>query len=183
MTGADATGRGNPVPFDVRLVARIALSVAAAACLGLLAIVLLVSEGAATTYGGAIGAADTARQNLRPALFAFGLAMVAIAGMAAWFFSLYASFRIAGPLYRLSRNLELALNVGPVPPIPIRKTDCLQTEWREFEAGMTTVRLHYEELDAALAKLMRASAASGDHPEVREREWSRFKGVVSRVRY
>lgn len=132
------------------MVAKIGLSVAAAASLGLLLVLGLVSDDQASSYGQIIGAFDQARQYLGPALLVFGLALAGFAGVSAWLFSLYASFRIAGPLYRMARDLELQIDQGPITPTPIRATDRLQREWKVFEAGVWSLRAQHAELKQAL---------------------------------
>ncbi len=139
-----------PVPFDVRLVAKIALSVAVASCVGLLLVLFMVTDDRGTNYGHLIGATELTNQNLKPALLVFGLVMVVFAGITTWLFSLYTSFRIAGPLYRITRDLETAIERGPAAPDPIRKTDQLQRERMQFDASVAALREHYEELRQAL---------------------------------
>ena len=150
------------VPLDVMLVAKIGLSVAIAAGAGLALVLALLGADSGAGYGRVIGAYGFARQNLNPAMLVFGLGMTGFAGIAAWLFSLYASFRIAGPLYRISRNLELQIERGPIAPRPIRKTDRLQREWKAFEDSVATLSLHYAEMRQALNQvdnLVHADAA------------------------
>ena len=138
------------------MVAKIGLSVAAAASLGLLAVLGLVSDDQAGSYRQIIGALDLARQSLGPALLVLGLALTGFAGISAWLFSLYASFRIAGPLYRMARDLETQIDHGPVAPLPIRATDRLQREWKVFEASIWALRAQHEELKQALGAVRSA---------------------------
>ena len=144
------------VPLDVKLVAKIGLSVAVASCLGLLLVLIPVSDEKASGYGQIVGAFGLARENLGPAMLVFGLAMISFAGITTWLFSLYASFRIAGPLYRISRDLELQIEQGAIAPAPIRATDSLQREWKAFEASVAALRAHYEELGQALSEVEKA---------------------------
>ena len=164
-----------PVPFDVRLVAKIALSVAVASCAGLLLVLFTVTDDRGTSYGRLIGAIDLTREQLKPALLVFGLVMVIFAGITAWAFSLYTSFRVAGPLYRISRNLEIAIEHGPVAPVPIRETDQLQREWRQFEASVAVLREHDEELRHALDDCKTALGADA-------RDWMRLRRAVAQLR-
>ena len=150
-------GNSEPqTPATFRLVARIGTSVAVASFLGLILVLLLVSDNDAATYGEVVGAYGLARQNLGPAMAIFGLVAVTVAGVSAWLFSLYASFRIAGPLYRLSRNLERQIEHGPVAAVPIRAGDALQDEWKAFDASVAALRLQHVDLQLALLALERA---------------------------
>lgn len=148
-----STRRRAHVPLDVKLVATIGLSVAIATCAGLALVLFLLSDGRGGRYGQVIGAYGRARQSPGPAMLVFGLAMVGFAGITAWVFSLYASFRIAGPLYRISCDLEQQMEQGPIAPTPIRTTDRLQRECKELDAGVAALRAHYAELRHALSQV------------------------------
>lgn len=145
------------VPPNVGLVAKIGSSVAAASLLGLLLALFALSDDNANGYGQIIGAFGLAKENLAPVMTIFGLAIACFAGVSTWLFALYASFRIAGPVYRLSRNLERQIEQGPVAPMPIRATDCLQHEWKAFEASVLTLGAHHEALKLAFGELENAS--------------------------
>ena len=170
-----------PVPFDVRLVAKIALSVAVASCAGLLLVLFIVTDDSGTSYGHLIGAIELTREHLKPALLIFGLAMVTFAGITAWAFSLYTSFRVAGPLYRISRNLETAIEFGPVVPVPIRETDQLQREWRQFDASVAALRDQHEELWRALEDGETALRADTPDPNSLARAVVRLRQTEQRV--
>ena len=141
---------------DVRMVAKIGLSVAVASFLGLLLVLIFVSDDKARGYRQSISAFVLTRENLDSAMLVFGLALVSFAGSIAWLFSIYASFRIAGPLYRISRNLELLIDDDLATPLPIRHTDCLQQEWSEFEASFSAVRAQHDVLKRALDEVEQA---------------------------
>lgn len=142
--------REPPVFFHLKRVAGIALSVSVAACAGMLGVLMLVTDDKGTSYGQIIGTYSLTGRNLSWGLLVFGLAIVAFAGVTTWLISLYSSFRIAGPLYRFSRNLEMEIERGPVALVPIRRTDQLQREWKEFDASVAALRGHYDELRRAL---------------------------------
>jgi hypothetical protein len=142
----------NPV-LDLQLVAKIGLSIGIVSFLGLLVVLLVVSDSDAGGYSETIVALGMVKHALTPAMIVFGLAMVAFAGVTTWLLALYGSFRIAGPLYRLSRDLELQINNGTVKPIPIRTTDKLQEEWQIFEASVTSLRSHKDRLKQLLTRV------------------------------
>ena len=151
------------VPPDFKLVAKIALSVAAAACIGLLLLLHVLAEDKGAGYGNIITAYDMARQNLQPAILVFGLVMIVFASITTWLFALYTSFRVAGPLFRIARNLEQAIDQGQLVPIPIRKTDSLQREWAQFDASVEALRAHYAKLGQALDEVRsRVGNGAGD---------------------
>ena len=86
-------------------------------------------------------------------MLVFGLAMASFVGILTWLFSLYASFRIAGPLFRISRNLEQQIKHESIMPVPIRATDSLQREWTAFDASIAALRAQDEELRQALSEV------------------------------
>lgn len=166
------------------MVAKIGLSVAGAASLGLLAVLGLVSDDQAGSYGQIIGAFDLARQNLGPALLVLGLTLTGFAGISAWMFSLYASFRVAGPLYRMARDLEQQIDQGPVAPLPIRTTDRLQREWKAFEASVAALQAQHEELRQALGAVRRALGPNNETVDAATlaSALARLKNTQQRVR-
>ncbi|MDD5176548.1 MAG: hypothetical protein PHQ05_09030 [Sterolibacterium sp.] len=174
-----------PVPLDFKLVAKIGLCVAVVSCLGLLLTLLLVGEEKATGYRQIVSAYGMVRQSLGPAMLVFGLAMVAFAGIVTWLFSLYTSFRIAGPLCRISRNLEQQIKHGTVAPVPLRSADSLQSEWQELEASVDALRVQHEELRQALSEVetaIREYTRTGS-AAVLELALARLKQAERRVRF
>lgn len=172
------------IPLEVRMVAKIGLSVALASCLGLLLVLLQLSDDTASGYGQIVGAFGLARDSLGPAMLAFGLALVGFAGLSAWLFALYASFRIAGPLYRISRELELQVDHPLKAPMPIRATDCLQREWKAFEASIAALRTQHEELRQALGEAENALGTPTEtvDPALLALALARLKNAQQRVR-
>ena len=142
--------------FHLKRVAGIALSVSVAACAGILVVLMLVTDDRGISYGRIIGTYSLTSQNLGWSLLIFGLAIVAFAGITTWLISLYSSFRIAGPLYRLSRNLEMGIGQGPAVPLPIRRADQLHEEWKALSVSVSAVRRHHDDLRRALEEAERA---------------------------
>ena len=147
-----------PVFFYLKLVGKISVALALTAAAGLtLVIALLVSDKGAN-YREIISAYGVAHENLLLAILVFGLAMVAVAAIATWLVTLYASFGFAGPLYRFSRNLELVTEQGPVAPVPLRAADQLQRECDAFRDSVGELRRHYAELTNLVQQFETASA-------------------------
>jgi hypothetical protein len=170
------------VPLDVKLVAKIGLSVAVASCVGLVLVLLLLSDHKASGYGQIVGALGLARDTLGPAMLLFGLATVGFAGVSAWLFSLYASFRIAGPLYRISRDLEQQIEQGAVTPMPIRAGDSLQREWKAFEASVAALRVQHEEMRQTVDEIEHALETNAATADALAPALARLKRVEQRVR-
>ena len=168
--------------FHLKLVARIALSVSGAAAFCLLLAIGLATGDTGATYGEIIASYSLTSRHLGPLLLVSGLAIAAIAGFVTWLIALYASFRIAGPLFRIARNLEMAIERGPVTPVPIRRTDLLQREWAEISATMATVGSHYGELREALKEAERALDADAAQAAPLARAIGRLKDSERHVR-
>ena len=178
---------GNPdpqMPATFKLVAKIGVSVAAISCLGLVLVLLLLRDDDAASYAEVIGAYGQAQRNLGPAMAIFGLTATAFAGLSTWLFSLYASFRIAGPLYRIARNLERQIRHGPIATVPIRAGDALQDEWKAFDASVSALRIQYGNLKLAKLALDHPleSSAAGTDPTSPERVIAHLVEVERRVR-
>ncbi len=172
----------TPLLFHLKMVAKIALSVSALACAGLLSLLFLLADQGGDSYGQIIGLRSLAGQNLGPALLVFGLALLAFAGVVTWAIALYSSFRIAGPLYRFAQNLEMEIDHGPAEPVAIRRTDQLQREWKEFEASMGALHRHFSDLRQALAQTERALQAGAEFDAVSLRQTvARLQDVERRV--
>ncbi len=147
------------IHFHLRWVAKIALSVGAMAAAGLALMLTLLTDGRGTAYGELIQSHSAIQENLTPALLVGGLVLVSCTGVLTWFVALYSSFRIAGPLFRFTRNLETAIELGPVRPVPIRNHDKLHADARLLEQALLAMETHYreirDEIDRALVELDR----------------------------
>lgn len=169
--------------FHLKMVAKIALSVSALACAGLLVLLWLLTDSTGSSYGKIIGVHSLASQNLGTAVLVFGLVMLVIAGIITWLIALYSSFRIAGPLYRLAQNLEMEIEHGPTAPIAIRRGDQLQREWKEFKASMEALHGHFSDFRQALAQTGEALRAGAEiDPVALRQSVARLKEIERRVK-
>jgi hypothetical protein len=165
MTSTPETAK-LPVLFYLKLVGKISAALALVAAAGLAVVIFLLIGGKGANYREIISTYSIAHENLQPALLVFGLVMIAVAAIATWLVTLYASFSFAGPLYRFSRNLKLVAEQGPVVPVPLRATDQLQRECDAFRDSVGELRRHYSEL-AELVQQFEAALTSGDAGERR----------------
>lgn len=139
------------IHLQLKMVASIALLV------GLLSLVVLtwmlfhLAPSGQASYFDAIASTSLSGAYLLPAMVAAGLLIVAVTGLVTWLIALYSSFRVAGPLYRLARNLEDVMARGPISAIRIRRSDKLQMEAHQFEQAVVSLHAHYEALRQAIA--------------------------------
>ncbi len=143
---ADAVIENAPPFFHLRLVGKVALTVSAVTGLVLVGVVIGASEQGGDGYAQIIEAFSVTRHNLGLAITLSSLVIVALAGLFAWLIAVYGSFRVAGPLFRFARNLELVAAEGPVPILGIREDDCLQEDAHRLAESVETLRRHYDEM-------------------------------------
>ena len=143
--------------FHLRWVAKIALWVGTVATVGLGAMLYVLTDTTGESYGALIKSHSIVQYRLGPALLIGGFFLVSFSAILTWLITLYSSFRIAGPLFRLSHNLDISIDLGPVKPIPIRNSDRLQQEAAMLKEGLAALSSHYgglrEEVDQAIKKL------------------------------
>lgn len=157
MKTVSPAGDTPEILFHLRWIAKIAFLVGAVAAAGLGAMLYVLTDTTGESYGALIKSHSIAQYQLGPALLIGGFFLVSFSALLTWLITLYSSFRIAGPLFRLSRNLESSIRLGPVKPIPIRDSDRLQQEAAMLKEGLAALSLHYaglrEDVDQAIKKL------------------------------
>ena len=82
--------------------------------------VVLLAGSPGVSYLQNVQSLAMTHRQLPMVMLAGGLTLAAGTGLTTWLITLYSSFRVAGPLYRFSRNLELGIETGRVPRIRIR---------------------------------------------------------------
>lgn len=146
----------------LRMVAKIALIVGGLACLGLVLALNFITDKSGVNYQTIIHSHSLSRQQLGPALLVAGLFLVSFSGVITWLISQYTSFRIAGPLFRFARNLEMFIEQGPVAPIPTRKEDHLKQEEQQIKRSIAKLQNHYGALRVATDTALSQLAAQQD---------------------
>jgi hypothetical protein len=146
----DATYAGcSLLIFHFKLVGKIALFAGVLAFGVLLAVLLFISDASGESYWHVVRSHSITRQSLGPSLLLAGCLLAAAVAIITWLFSLYASFRIAGPLYRFARNMEGMIETGSARIVPIRQEDQLQGEARLLREAAESLEGHYRQLAAA----------------------------------
>jgi len=140
-----------------RWVARISLWIGICAGAGLAVVLYLLTNTTGQSYGGLIQSYSLAQYRLGPAMLIGGLFLLVLTASLTGLIALYSSFRVAGPLFRLSRNLEVAISRGPVKPVPIRESDDLHQEAQLLEEALGALASHYDglrlDIDQALVQM------------------------------
>lgn len=112
----------------------------ALSCLILLITLTLITDSAGDSYGYIIQSHALTRQYLGPAMVVAGLALISFSGLLTWLISLYSSFRVAGPLYRFSRNFKQAMISDSTELTGIRQGDCLQQQVNAIKQAVLALR-------------------------------------------
>lgn len=165
-------------------VARISLWIGGCAGLGLSVVLYLLSHTTATgqDYGGLIQAYSLAQYRLGPTILIGGLFLLAFTALLTGLIALYSSFRVAGPLFRLSRNLESAISQGPLKPVSIRDSDELHQEADLLAHALSNLASHYDalqrEIDQALTEMDGRQISEADRQVI----CARLQEGISRAR-
>jgi hypothetical protein len=143
----------SPLRQQLRLAARLALGISLFALLVLLVTLYYLFSGETGSYYQVIASLTRSQEHLITAMLFGGAIIVFAGGLVLWSIILYSSARIAGPLYRFSRNVEMEINEGPVQPVQLRKGDHLQALSEKLADAALGLRQHYDVQLEALDKL------------------------------
>lgn len=153
---AQATGMTEQIVqikgIDLKLVSRFALYTSVVAVVLLVVSVLFLTDKMGASYAEIIYAHSFSQKHLKPVLLISGLCLLSFVAFITWLFTIYSTFRIAGPLYRFSRNLEQAAE--GVPPLGVRKDDALQDVSEQLKQSVGSLHGHYREIDRKISELL-----------------------------
>lgn len=131
--------------LDLKLVSRLSLLTGIGAAVLLVLSVIFLTDAGGNSYAEIIYSNSLTQKHLKPVLLISSLCLLSFVAFVTWLITLYSSFRIAGPLYRFSRNLEQASSGAK--PIGVRKEDSLQDVSALLVESINTLHRHYNELD------------------------------------
>ena len=141
--------------LHLKLVAKLTLISSLSATGILLILLYVVTKQGQTEYLQIIQAHTMTRMQLGPSMMIAALVLLTIVGISVWLVSLYSSFRIAGPLYRLTMNIKSAMRFDYQHAV--RHEDALQGVAQELRSSIDDLEQHYQQLhqhiDAALTHL------------------------------
>lgn len=151
------TEKSPEILFHLRWVSKIALWIGATAAIGLVIVLFFITGDTGTAYEELIHSRSLAQHKLGPALLIGGIFLVCFGALLTWVIALYSSFRVAGPLFRLTRNLQASIGHRPEKPIPIRAADRLQAEAALLKSSLGVLANHYkglrDDVDLALQQV------------------------------
>lgn len=137
--------------LHVKLISKVAIFTSLCASAVLLTLLFVISEEGQGNYLQIIQAHTITRQQLSSSMLIAVLLLLVIIGISVWLISLFSSFRIAGPLYRLSLNLQAALSFSSQQDI--RHDDALQDIAQEVRDSAEHLKQHYQRLDELVKKI------------------------------
>lgn len=176
------TEKSPEILFHLRWVSKIAFWIGATAAVGLVIVLFVITGDAGTGYEELILSRSLAQEQLGPALLVGGIFLITFGALLTWLITLYSSFRIAGPLFRLTRNLEASLGQRPEKPIPIRAADRLQAEAALLESSLGTLANHYKGLRDEVDHALRQVEAGDLSPADRHAICKNLKSRLTHVR-
>jgi nitrate/nitrite-specific signal transduction histidine kinase len=137
--------------FHLKIVLRIAALLTVLGALVMVFVVLAVGQTEQQGYLQSLSRLQISQERLMPLVLAAGLFLLTVSAFVTWLIALYSSFRIAGPLYRLTRNLEQELQQNRLErPMPIRRGDQFQTHGRLLREAVAALHDHYQDLGRQL---------------------------------
>lgn len=168
--------------LDLKLVSRVALITGIGAALLLVASVLFLTDPNGASYAEVIYSHSLTQKHLKPVLLISSLCLLSFVAFVTWLITLYSSFRIAGPLYRFSRNLA---NAGDgTKPIGVRKDDALQDVSSLLQESVSTLHGHYAELNGKFRTTLDLLDSDRDGAEQELAKLiAEIKVLVQRVRF
>ena len=137
----------------LHLVGQICLLVAGLTTLALVMLARYFDSPGGEDYAAAIGQFALFKATLDQAMLFGALVLVVLTCVTTWVIATYSSFRVAGPLYRLARNLERLVEQRRPMLLPLRAGDRLQQEAFELNLSQRSLVEHYARLDAALTQV------------------------------
>lgn len=148
--------------FHLKLVAKISLATGAIAMIALIIALTMITDRSGETYSAIVQIQHLKSENLGKVMLLAGLVLVTITSLATWLIALYSSFRIAGPLYRFSQNLQLATMDESAAMIELRAGDSLRQEAEMIKQTVLTLRAYHAAVTAASGQALEAIAAGDE---------------------
>lgn len=148
--------------FHLKLVAKICLAIGTIATIALLIALTMVTDQSGDTYSAVVQVQYLKSENLGKVMLLAGLVLVAMTSFTTWLITLYSSFRIAGPLYRLSKNFQSATMDESATPIDLREGDALRQEAEIVKQALLTLRAYHAAVTTASQQAADAMAAGDE---------------------
>ena len=166
--------------LHLKLVGKVALITGISAAISLFILIFFVSEDNGASYLEIIQSYTVTRAHLRPVMMLAALLLLTLVGLSVGLIALYTSFRIAGPLYRLTRNLQAT---GPLAQHQgIRRDDALHGIASELRESVDSLEHHYQLLRERAEAALALAAEPDVEPVILSEALTELKAVEASVR-
>jgi hypothetical protein len=140
-TNSDVT---QSMQSHLSVIAKVAIGISLLSSLVLVITLFLVfAESEQGDYFQSIQATARNQDQLIIAMLIGGTLIILLAGLITWLITLYSSARVAGPLYRFAKNIEMEIESGPVAIIKLREEDGFQQLSSRLDQVVTEMNRHY----------------------------------------
>lgn len=146
----------------LRLIGKISVILAGLTTLALVILAGFFESLPDADYSTTVGHLALMKERLDHAILIGALTLVTLTALTTWVIALYSSFRVAGPLFRLSRNLETLIGCRRSALPPLRKGDRLQQEAAELNAAQRVLVDHHARLRVAIDQCRRDLEGGAD---------------------
>ena len=150
--------------FYYTVAVKLSALVSLAALLAMLIIQFNYFDHEGSTYLELIHGFQLTHDRLFMVMTLAALCLFVITGVTAWIITLYASFKFAGPIYRLTRNIDEFIADRFSTLTPIRRNDCLQYESNILSKGVSKLQIHDSEIEKTLLEMKAVIQSRDSHP-------------------
>jgi len=152
---------GSALSRRLEWIKLIAIWISLMAVFGLIMFFILVPNHT-LNYAEQVRSLHISQQQLPRLMFAVGLLLAAGTGLTTWIIAVYSSFRLAGPLYRMSENLKTAIATSEVDHVPLRHGDLLQDDALLLQDVSAHLVHHYQSLNELVTQAQAAVVQQDD---------------------
>lgn len=150
--------------FELKFVLKFVVIALAGVCIQALALYLTFPKSEVKQYGEAIEMFANAETILRGAITSAFIIESIILPVLVTFVAVFASHKIAGPIYRVQKSLEEPVATKIIRPIKLRSYDQLQDTARSFNSMIAGVSEHFSGIRRAQEELDQATKNLDDKP-------------------
>ena len=169
---------------QLKLVSKMSMWVALIAFVSLSSMLLILLPSLPDQYAAFTQLIMQVQNNLAIMLVLCGLLLIIGASFTTWFICLYSSFRISGPLYCFSRNLEQQTKHHPHAQINLRENDSLQAECHLYNDAMAQWISLYQEINLNNDKIDQLfQQNTSPSPEQLGKQAERLKDLITQVKF
>lgn len=150
--------------FYFSIVLKISLLISLTAIVSMFVLLLSLVGERGSSYVEIISQFYLTYDRLPLAMFIVGVTLALLTAFTVWFVSLYSSFRVAGPIFRFTKNLEAIVASDGASLTPIRKSDFLQAESVTLRTAVENMRIHYRAMERELQEMEAILDHSDSYP-------------------